>query len=133
MTTETAKGRPPRRFPTIEALRETLLYRATPEDLAALVRLGDMMNLYLIEYHAEGLTMRDALLAVAKDVRHLEGYLKEIAYRKPPDGMKGRSGKTLTVVARDLARKLGEIAESFEEEMGKPAPQKRIRIDPAER
>jgi hypothetical protein len=52
MTTKTAKGRPRRRFPTTVALRETLLYRATPEDLAALVRLGDMLNLYLGEYYA---------------------------------------------------------------------------------
>jgi hypothetical protein len=43
-----------------QVLRETLLYRATPEDLAALFRLGDMMNLYLLEYQADGLTMRNA-------------------------------------------------------------------------
>jgi hypothetical protein len=38
--------------------------------------LGDMMHLHLLEYRADGLRMRSALVAVAKDVRHLEGYLK---------------------------------------------------------
>jgi hypothetical protein len=123
---------PRQRFPTQQVLRETMLYRATPEDLAALSRLGDMMNLYLVEYYADGLTMREALVAVAKDVRHLEGYLREIAHGMPHQGRKGRSGKTLAAVARDLAKKLGGIAKWFEGELGISAAQreKRAAIDP---
>jgi hypothetical protein len=132
VTTDDPAEAPRQRFPTQQVLRETLLYRATPEDLAVLLRLGDIMNLHLLEYPARGLTMRDALVAVAKDVRHLEGYLTEIAHRMTPEGMEGRSGQTLTVVARSLAGKLGGIAEWFEGELGVSAAQKRATLEPAE-
>jgi hypothetical protein len=72
------------------------------------------------------------LVAVAKDVRHLEGYLTEIAGTMIPEGIEGRSGQTLTVVARSLAGRLSGIAEWFEGELGVPAAQKRAAVDPAE-
>lgn len=131
MTTDDTEG-PRERYPREQVLRETMLYLATPEDLAALFRLGDMMNLYLVEYHTDGLTMRDGLVAVAKDLRHLAGYLTETAEMVPHEGAEGRSGRTLTTVATNFARKLGRIAGWLEWELGVAAAEEaRTASDPA--
>jgi hypothetical protein len=93
-----------------------------------------MLNFYVEEYHIEERTMRMALVAVSRDMRHLQGYLDETAEMVSSEDDEGRSGKTLTLVARAFARKLGQIAGWLEWELGvSPAPtERRAAPDPAE-
>ena len=111
---------PPPGGPLDQALRETMLRRASPQDRKALIRVAWMLFSYLLEQREDDERggMRDALIAACRDVRHVEGFLIETAEEYRDDGLVGNSGRELVTFARALARRLGRIAEAMERELG---------------
>src|SRR5437763_13082910 len=95
------------RYPSGQVLRETALYRATSEDRIGLDCFGEVLRRYLLEYNAGGQTAGKALRAADKDLRHLEGYFREIADAMAGGDLPGSSGKSRKELARIAARKLG--------------------------
>ena len=125
--------------PRERVFRETLLYRATPADRAALSRLARMMFEYVDahepERQGEGhVGLRDALLAASRDIRSLRDYLVEAAKVYVSNKERGHSGIALSALASSYAKKLGRLADWLDWQLGvSPFPrEKRAATDPAE-
>jgi hypothetical protein len=115
MTTDEDDDSPPG-GPLDQALRETMLRRASPRDRKALIRVAWMLFSYLLEQREDEDSggMREALLAAGRDVRHLAGFLLETAEVYQEDGLVGNFGKDLVMFVRTQARRLGRIADALE-------------------
>ena len=112
----------PAMFESFPAFRETfLLYFPDPGANDALRAVGELLYDMVLEYwqhwpdHPEGL-IRAQLRAAVADLRHLQGFLAELATAE--DGSPTPHEAHLCRVAGDVSRDLATVADRVEKELG---------------
>jgi hypothetical protein len=112
----------PERFEDFPVFRETFLsFVPAAGTNATLRRFAEMLYRFVLEYwqywpdQPEG-QVRGALRAAVADMRHVQGFLLDWAH--PETSYGGAHEAHLGKVGGDVARKLGELADRLEGEMG---------------